>query len=107
MYGMYEGNNAFYTELDGSTYGDHINDIITITYFCGILINSIYQTITVITYKTLSNLLIKKIIPQSLYKRILYKRILKPPKGPFDSDSAIYKNPYRERVNIRRVKKLT
>lgn len=51
MYGMYEGNNAFYVELDGSTYGDHINDIIAITYSCGISINSIYTKSFIIIHK--------------------------------------------------------
>ena len=35
MYGMYDGNNTFYVENDGSTYGDYINDIITIYYSYG------------------------------------------------------------------------
>ena len=35
MYGMYDGNNTFYVENDGLTYGDHINDVITIYYSYG------------------------------------------------------------------------
>ena len=40
MYGMYDGNNTFYVENDGSTYGDYINDIITIYYSYGISTSS-------------------------------------------------------------------
>ena len=35
MYGMYDGNNTFCVENDGLTYGDHINDVITIYYSYG------------------------------------------------------------------------
>ena len=40
MYGMYDGNNTFYVENDGSAYGDYINDIITIYYSYGISTSS-------------------------------------------------------------------
>lgn len=45
MYGMYEGNNTFCVELDGSTYGDHINDIITIFYSYGKSLRTTIHTI--------------------------------------------------------------